>query len=141
MTRAMTKVNNIVIIDDDDVSNFIYKRVIETTKAANKITTFIRAREALDYLKEIATTTPEEFPDIIFLDINMPVMNGWQFLEQYQAIFNDLQGKKPVLCMLSSSVYQEDITKAYSYADVKEYISKPLTSQIMNNLILKHFSD
>ncbi|UII32421.1 response regulator [Fulvivirga ulvae] len=136
----MAKVNSIVIIDDDDVSNFIYKRVIETTKAADKITTFIRAREALEYLEETAQSSPDEFPDIIFLDINMPVMNGWQFLEKYQTSFRSNLTKRPILCMLSSSVYQEDITKAYTYADVKEYISKPLTSQIMSNLIQKHFS-
>ncbi|MBL6445313.1 response regulator [Fulvivirga sp. 29W222] len=136
----MTKVNSILIIDDDDVSNFIYKRVIESTKAANKITTFVRAREALEYLEETAKSAPGDFPDIIFLDINMPVMNGWQFLEQYQSSFQSKLGKRPLLCMLSSSVYQEDISKAYTYADVKEYISKPLTSQIMTNLLQKHFS-
>lgn len=135
----MAKLNNILIIDDDDVSNFIYKRVIETTKAASQITTFIRAREALEYLEETAETSPEDFPDIIFLDINMPVMNGWQFLEKYQDKFDGNIKKRPVLCMLSSSVYQEDITKAYTYPDVKEYISKPLTSQIMHHLLLKHF--
>lgn len=136
----MTKVKSILIIDDDDVSNFIYKRVIETTRTADKITTFIRAREALEYLKETADSAPEDFPDIIFLDINMPVMNGWQFLEKYENSFQSKLKKRPVLCMLSSSVYQEDISKAYTYTDVKEYISKPLTSQIMTNLIQKHFS-
>lgn len=136
----MAKVSNILIIDDDDVSNFIYKRVIETTQSADKITTFIRAREALEYLEELANSSPEDFPDIIFLDINMPVMNGWQFLEKYQSSFDGSSVKRPVLCMLSSSVYQEDINKAYTYPDVKEYISKPLTSQIMNNLLIKHFS-
>lgn len=136
----MTKVKSILIIDDDDVSNFIYKRVIETTRTADKITTFIRAREALEYLEETADSAPEDFPDIIFLDINMPVMNGWQFLEKYENSFQSKLKKRPVLCMLSSSVYQEDISKAYTYTDVKEYISKPLTSQIMTNLIQKHFS-
>lgn len=131
---------SILIIDDDDVSNFIYKRVIETTRTADKITTFIRAREALEYLEETADSAPEDFPDIIFLDINMPVMNGWQFLEKYENSFQSKLKKRPVLCMLSSSVYQEDISKAYTYTDVKEYISKPLTSQIMTNLIQKHFS-
>ncbi|GAA0893459.1 response regulator [Fulvivirga kasyanovii] len=136
----MTKVKSILIIDDDDVSNFIYKRVIETTRTADKITTFIRAREALEYLEKTADSSPEDFPDIIFLDINMPVMNGWQFLEKYETSFQSKLKKRPVLCMLSSSVYQEDISKAYTYTDVKEYISKPLTSQIMTNLIQKHFS-
>lgn len=131
---------SILIIDDDDVSNFIYKRVIETTRTADKITTFIRAREALEYLEKTADSSPEDFPDIIFLDINMPVMNGWQFLEKYETSFQSKLKKRPVLCMLSSSVYQEDISKAYTYTDVKEYISKPLTSQIMTNLIQKHFS-
>ena len=136
----MNKVNNILIIDDDDVSNFIYKKVIESTNSAENITTFERAKEALEYLKDIAGNTPESFPDIIFLDINMPVMNGWQFLEHYQEQFGESLEKRPILCMLSSSVYQEDIAKAYTYPDVKEYISKPLTSQIMNNLMIKHFS-
>lgn len=135
----MSELNNILIIDDDDVSNFIYKRVIEANAVAKNITTLTRGRDALEYLEKIIENEPDNFPEIIFLDINMPVMNGWQFLETYREQLHSRIQKNVLLCMISSSVYQEDITKAYSYPEVSEYISKPLTSQILNDLLSKYF--
>lgn len=133
------KLVDVVILDDDDVSNFIYKKIIESSGISNSIITFQKGRQALEYLEEKAKAK-EGFPDMIFIDINMPVMNGWDFLSEYEQKIASHVDKFVLISMLSSSVYKEDIQKAQSYEVVNEYISKPLTQESVANLIEKYFS-
>lgn len=129
----------IAIIDDDEVSNFIYRKVIETTKVSGSIREFQRARQALDYfIKNISDTSA--LPDLIFLDINMPIMNGWQFLEEYSKRVLPNLPKRIVLCMLSSSVYKKDVDQAKKNSQVDEYLSKPLTQGKIEFLVEKYFT-
>ncbi len=128
----------IAIIDDDEVSNFIYRKVIETTKVAGSIKEFQRARQALDFfIKNINDTSA--LPDLVFLDINMPIMNGWQFLEEYSKRVLPGLPKRIVLCMLSSSVYKKDVDEAKKNRQVDEYLSKPLTQDKIEFLVEKYF--
>lgn len=122
----------ILIIDDDEINNFIAARLIDKIPVKTKINTRLNGLEGLDYIKS-NLETPENLPDIIFLDINMPVMNGWEFLDEFESLKNKID-KSVCVNMLSSSVYNDDITKAKSYTTVNKFISKPLTVEKIKEL-------
>lgn len=114
-----------ILIDDDEVCNIITKLLLEKTYPGCKVSTFSGAKFALNFLAQLQQVDN----NLILLDINMPEMNGWGFLEQ----FKTLKLKIPVV-MMSSSIFNEDIQKAKSYAEVKEYISKPIDRHFVLNL-------
>jgi CheY-like chemotaxis protein len=135
------KALKIMLVDDDDISSFIYRKIIEKAGLTqDHISTFLKGKDALSHL-ESTIDNVTEFPDLILLDINMPIMDGWGFLDEYaERVWPNLN-KRVVVCMLSSSVYQEDINRAFGYAQVSDYVSKPLTSVVLEDLINKHFAD
>jgi CheY-like chemotaxis protein len=85
----------------------------------------LNGKFAIDQLYEIQKKDPAKLPDYILLDINMPIMNGWEFLDEYKRLNIDPQGKTKIY-IISSSVFSNDINKARSYPLVKDFISKPL---------------
>ena len=123
---------HILIIDDDEINNFIAAKLIDKIPPKAKVSTCVNGQEGINFVKN-KLNNQNEFPDIIFLDINMPLMNGWEFLEEYEQIKNDIK-KKVTINMLSSSVYNDDITKAETYTTVNKFISKPLTVDKIKDL-------
>ena len=114
---------NLLVIDDDDINIFIIKKIVEKTGFAVNMTAKTNGQLAIEYLEEIANDL-EKSPHLILVDINMPVLNGWEFIEAYEK----MNVKKAVdMYMLSSSVYENDIEKAKTYNVVKGFISKPLS--------------
>lgn len=113
---------NLLVIDDDDINIFIIKKIVEKTGYNVNMVSKANGLLAIEHLK--ATLNQEDFPHLILIDINMPVLNGWEFLDAYQAL-NISQ--KVDMYMLSSSVYENDIEKAKTYEKVKGFISKPLS--------------
>ncbi len=134
----MAKVQKVLIIDDDEINNFVCAKVISKNDFAEDVKTFLSGREGLNYLEELKNNDPSGVPDLILLDINMPIMNGWDFLEEYEKMLPELH-KHPVLMMLSSSVYEEDIEKANEHSEVKDYVTKPLNDQVLDKIYKKHF--
>lgn len=131
----------VMLVDDDTISTFIYRKVIEKGGISEKgISTFLKGEDALEFLLS-NLDNPEEFPDLILLDINMPIMDGWGFLAEYSEKIWPKLSKRVVLCMLSSSVYKQDVDKAFSYSQVSDYVPKPLTSDSLAQLLKKHFSE
>jgi CheY-like chemotaxis protein len=132
------KLNSILLIDDDEPTNFLNRRMLEGMDCADKIQVIQKAQEALTYLNKLAVSedaTP--FPDIIFLDINMPAMDGWEFLEAVRSIMK--AKKKPImLIMLTTSLNPEDEQKARDSEQVAAFKNKPLSREMVKD-ILKHY--
>jgi CheY-like chemotaxis protein len=114
---------NLLVIDDDDINIFIIKKIVEKTGYDAQMVAKTNGQLAIDYLTELKTTQ-QQLPDLILIDINMPVLNGWEFLEAYEKLGIDHEID---MYMLSSSVYENDIEKAKTYKTVKGFISKPLS--------------
>lgn len=133
------KLCNILLVDDSKADNFISNRIINKAEVTEKITTTFGAREALDFLCK-----PEngEFPkpEIIFLDINMPGMSGWDFLDEY-ILLNEAQKAGIIVCMLTTSDDSKDRTKATEYEVINHFSSKPLTKEKLMSIIEQHFPD
>jgi len=122
---------NLLVIDDDDINIFIIKKIVEKTGFDIDMVAKSNGKLAIDYLEEV-TAQNAAFPHLILIDINMPVMNGWELIEAYE----ELDFKKDAdLYILSSSVYENDIEKTKSYKSVKGFISKPLSMERLTELI------
>ncbi len=128
----MTK--KVLLVDDDEITHIIGTRLMQVTCFAKEIVTISNGKEAIDYFANLVNFKKEEAPEIIFLDINMPVMNGWDFLENFMNLFYHHFPMIKIF-MLSSSVNQEDITRAKKYPPVKDYIIKPLTKESLEKLL------
>lgn len=122
---------NLLVIDDDDINIFIIKKIVEKTGYNIEMSAKSNGKQAVDYLSDLISSN-QTLPDLILIDINMPVMNGWEFVEAYQTMGIT---KKVDLYILSSSVYENDIEKTKSYKIVKGFISKPLSMERLVDLI------
>jgi len=114
---------DLLVIDDDDINIFIIKKIVEKTGYDARMVAKTNGQLAIDYVKELIDSG-QSLPHLILIDINMPVLNGWEFLEAYQKLGIE---KEIDMYMLSSSVYENDIEKAKTYKAVKGFISKPLS--------------
>ncbi|SKB53085.1 Response regulator receiver domain-containing protein [Salegentibacter holothuriorum] len=120
------KVELACIIDDDKIYVNLVKKIIEIKKLSNNLLIFKNGKEALDHFKLILENASEEIlPDIIFLDINMPIMDGWEFLNEFIKIKN-IFDKKITLYVVSSSIDPRDLERAKSFNLVTDYLIKPI---------------
>jgi len=130
------KLNCIMLIDDDDDDNYFHQIIIDKMNITKHIEVALNGEEALNYLKKENKTHPE----IIFLDINMPKMNGWEFMEIYKELRTD-QKANVVVMMLTTSENPEDRKRAELYHEIIGFNSKPLTEELLAEILVKHFSD
>lgn len=119
------KVNTVCIIDDDLIYQVTSKKMIQHIDATNNILIFSNGEEAFHFLSQTVTDT-DALPDIIFLDVNMPYMDAWEFLEAYETIKTKLV-KEIIIYVISSSVSEKDIERAKKIPVVKDYYIKPIT--------------
>jgi DNA-binding NarL/FixJ family response regulator len=135
------KIANLWIIDDDPMATFYIKRLAELGELADIITIYDKARGAVDYLLQ-HKSSQEHLPDVILLDIYMPDMDGWSFLEEFAMIKDQLE-KKIHIYIISSSGNLRDINRARSISSVTEYIQKPVTKEKLVEIVsrLKHLKN
>jgi CheY-like chemotaxis protein len=127
-----------LLVDDNPDDNFFHERVIKKNHFTNCVIAKESAKEALFYLKTRPVTQNNRI-DIIFLDINMPGMNGWEFLEEYNKLDKELQ-QGVVIIMLTTSESQEDKKKAMEWGFLAEFKTKPLTKSMIEEILNTYFS-
>ncbi len=110
----------IFLVDDDPINNLINNRLLNKVEITKNIEEFLEGQYAIERISEI----PVDKNILIFLDINMPVMNGWEFLEIYRQRFPE---RNDIIIILSSSIDFQDRQKAKEYSIVSEFLEKPLT--------------
>jgi CheY-like chemotaxis protein len=130
----MKKINTFCIIDDDDIYQFTTSLILKKTDLVNKIILFSNGLKAINFLKDELGNI-ENIPDVLFLDINMPIMDGWEFLKEYLLI-KPMIPKTVIIYMVSSSVDERDVLKANSISEISGYLVKPISSQNIKEVIL-----
>lgn len=123
----MTKIDKLCLVDDDNLFQFLTQRVIEETQLVDRVETFSNGLQAINFLK-FAASNPLELPDVILLDLNMPVLDGWGFLEEYAKLVPFLS-KKIITYIVSSSNDPADINRSRHISSVKDFVVKPITKQ------------
>lgn len=118
-----------ILIDDDEIFNFIHNQIIRQANPEAKITIFQSALYAIEFLKN----NQEKEPDYIFLDVNMPEMNGFEFLEEFNSIKKSFNNSSKIF-MVTSSLDRRDHERAREFSEVVDFIDKPLSIEFIKNL-------
>lgn len=129
----MEKIDTLCLVDDDNTFQFLTEKLIETTNLVDQVKIFSNGLEAINFLKSMQNN-PEELPEIILLDIAMPIMDGWGFLEEFISLKPKL-GKKIPVYILSSSINHQDIEKGKAIGEVTEFIIKPITREKLIEMV------
>jgi CheY-like chemotaxis protein len=125
--------SKVFIIDDDSIHQRIAQIMIEKHQLFDEYTSFIEAEKAIAFLKENKANT-DRLPDVILLDLNMPVIDGWDFLELYETFRYEV-GKAIRIFIVTSSVDEKDIMRAQNFTAVTGFISKPLSPDIIRSTL------
>jgi CheY-like chemotaxis protein len=128
-----TPLNCILLIDDDEPTNFLNRLTLEQTGCSQSIHVAQSGAEALDFLRNT------QRPDLIFLDVNMPAMDGWEFLERYRSLPSDRKADI-VLIMLTTSLNPDDELRTRAIPEVSGFENKPLSQQRVEQLLEKYFN-
>ena len=128
-----------MLVDDNMDDNFFHERVIKKSNAVITIVIKESGLEALEYLKS-AGDRENPRPDLIFLDINMPGMNGWEFLQEFRKLDKSLQSKMIVI-MLTTSVNPEDEAMARTYDLLSDFKTKPLTKEMFEDVLDRFYQE
>ncbi|MCX2764286.1 response regulator [Aquimarina muelleri] len=124
-----------LLVDDSNATNFFNKTIIKKTECVEEVLIAKNGKEALDYIKSGIS------PEILFLDINMPIMGGWEFLKEFQKLDSDLKKSIVIVLMIGAKLSEEEMEKAKSFSEIKEFQEKMLTKNIVCNLVTKYYGN
>lgn len=127
----MNQIDHVLLVDDDVPTNFIHEVILKKTNRFKQIGSVLSATEALDYLQVSR-------PNLIFLDINMPALSGWDFIDQFRSLPLE-QKENIVIIMLSTSMDPKDRQRAQIYSEIQEFVSKPISVEKVEDILVSHF--
>ncbi|NOS56543.1 MAG: response regulator [Cyclobacteriaceae bacterium] len=132
---AAPKYKTIMLIDDNEIDNLINQKMIEAASITENIYTHTGAKSAIEFLKnmEKMEVADKVLPDIIFLDIDMPLMDGFQFLDEFEKLTPATKAKCKII-MLTSSINPQDFSRSKKYTNVRLYLNKPISHESIINL-------
>lgn len=131
----MNKVHKLFIVDDDTLFTHIASLVVDDSDLVEEVKVYNNGKEIYDYLS-VHLDSPDKLPDVILLDLSMPILDGWGFLDKFMSL-KLTNAKEIEIYICSSSISPEEIQKARSISVVSDYIIKPLTTK----KLLKMFGD
>jgi CheY-like chemotaxis protein len=136
MKKPDSRFSTVMLIDDNEIDNFINQKMIEGCNFADKVYVHTSARSALEFLQNIERNEnfPRELiPQVIFLDISMPMMDGFQFLDEFEKLSGNIRDGLKIM-LLTSSINPLDQQKSTSIPAIANYMNKPLTKDHLSNL-------
>ncbi|MFY7651232.1 MAG: response regulator [Chitinophagaceae bacterium] len=133
----MSKVKKICLIDDDEIFTFLMKRSIVHLNIASEVMVFPNGEVALAYFEQLTEEKTDLLPDLVLLDINMPLMDGWEFIEAFENL-NKSHFANTEIYIASSSITSDDREKAATYTEIKGYLNKPIEIDTIIGLLQKN---
>ena len=133
------KLNCILLVDDDNDCNYFHKKILKEMDCTESIHVVNDGAEALDFIKS-CNKENNQVPELIFLDINMPRMNGWEFLEAYEKLPPAFRAQT-VIVMLTTSLNPDDKERAAKLPVINGFKEKYLNVETINDVLKKHFAD
>lgn len=129
----MNKIKNVCVVDDDELFQFVMRQHFERLELVEKIHKFTDGEQALNYIKQ-NLNEPDNLPDLILLDVNMPYMDGWQFMREYMKLQLP-EGKHIKVYVLTSSTHESDLQRAKEFPSLAGYLVKPIGKNIIKEIL------